>query len=107
MNQADHDRRSLALHQRVCARLQGDAALIGEALNILHRWMAMDGPRADSATARWHALAVAGDVDRIATAACEMGEHGDQLRQSSPLSCLLRPCERWAFLREWKAADGA
>lgn len=107
MNQTDHDRRSLALHQRVCARLQSDATLIEQARGILDRWMSMDGPRTDSATARWHDLLTGADVDQIVAAACESGEHGDQLRRSSPLACLLSPRERWTFLREWKAADGA
>lgn len=106
MSQADHDRRSLALHQRVCGRLRDDARLIEQARGILDRWMSIDGPRADSATVRWHALLAGADVDRISAAACEPGEHGDQLRQSSPLACPLSPRERWAFLREWRAANG-
>ncbi|MEO8249103.1 MAG: hypothetical protein ABI589_07005 [Burkholderiales bacterium] len=105
MNQQDHDRRSLALHQRVCKRLRVDSSLPDQARRIMRRWTALGDQRAASAAAHWRALLEAGDVDALITAACAPGERGDQLRQASPHSCRLAPREQWEFLSEWKAVD--
>jgi hypothetical protein len=82
--------------------LRADPALVQRARTTLARWSTRDGPRVDVARARWEALLSDGDLDRLIAAATDPSETGDQLRQSSPLSCLLDARERWAWLRAWQ-----
>ena len=97
------DLRSLALHQLVAAKLRSDASQLERARAILDRWRGIVSPRALPLLDEWARLFDQG-VEKLLEVALEDSERSSQLRQSSPLSCLLAPWERHLFLRHWKSS---
>jgi hypothetical protein len=73
------DRRSLALHEAVAAKLEQEPALLGVARANVKRWLAVHPA----------AALVAPDEDAA------------RLRQSSPFAGVLTPGERLAILRQY------
>lgn len=99
MNQQDHDARSLAWHRHVVARMRDDPALLDKAHAILAHWKSL-GPRPNrDYLAAWQAALTLG-MDAVEQLASDESEHGNALRQCSPISSVLSR-ERWAFRKDW------
>ena len=92
------DQRSLALHQLVAAKVRRDPALLDKAKQILQHWRPSVSPRTYVYLDEWQRLIDQGP-DACLAVAVEDSEHAAALRQASPLSCLLKPRERFQFLK--------
>lgn len=92
--------RRLAMHHLVAAKLRERPELLARARTIVTRWMEMHGNR-DPYWSRWLALLDHG-LNAVIAVAEEESESANDMRQSSPLLCLLGNAERWAFLQQWK-----
>lgn len=103
MNHEELDQRSLALHQLVIARVERDPSLLARAQTTLARWQKTSSVRTQPALLQW-AKVLAQGLKAVKQAALLQDDEGQNLRQSSPLACLLTPRERWDFLKNWKAA---
>ena len=95
------DQRSLALHRLIEQKIRQDPALLMRARQTLARWRASASPRSQAYLEEWQQL-IDSSVGPCLAVATEDSEHATALRQSSPLSCLLSPQERFAFLRQWQ-----
>lgn len=92
--------RRLAMHRLVAAKLRERPQELERARRIVVHWMEMHGSR-DPYWPRWLALLDQG-LEAVLAVAEEDSESANDMRQSSPLSCLLGNAERWAFLRQWQ-----
>lgn len=97
------DQRSLALHQLVAEKVRQDQSLLLKAQAVLNHWHQTASPRTFVYLDAWQNLLDQG-LDACLAGATEASERGDALRQASPLACLLTSRERFAFLKQWKAA---
>ena len=79
------DRQSWLMHQEAVHMLQVDPSLADTALAILARWDTHVCSRSKLLRERWVQII----AEREWSAALDTSEVGNQLRQSSPLSCLL------------------
>lgn len=102
LTQQQHDQRSLDLHRLIVGKIQEDPSLLLRAGAILARWKMMAGPNTSSYISEWERL-LASNPSEISAYACDPSEHGNALRQNSPLACLLRPKERSRFLKDWRS----
>jgi len=93
---ASAERRSLAYHRVVAARL--DAQRVEHARRLVARWAA-EGTLADPYAQRWRALLDLELAD-LAAALVRDDEPMRDLRQCSPFAGVLEPHERWRILRE-------
>ena len=101
------DQRSLALHRAVVDKIRHDPTLLVRARGTLLRWRQKNvGGRTQPYLDEWQQVLDA-DLESCLALAVEESEHAEALRQSSPLSCLLTPKERFAFLKEWQQAHAA
>lgn len=96
------DQRSLALHRLVAEKIRQDQSLLLMAQSTLTRWRCTASPRTFVYLDAWQQLLNQG-MEVCLAAATEESERGDALRQASPLSCLLSPRDRFAFLKQWSA----
>jgi hypothetical protein len=89
------DRRSLALHEAVAAKLEAQPALIRVALANLERWL-----RANETAAllEWRQLLDVTSMPQLLAILRSPGEEAARLRQSSPFAGLLTPRERQSIL---------
>ncbi len=93
---ATAERRSLAYHRAVAARL--DDPLRERARATLERWSAagvLPEPYAD----QWRRV-LGLPLDELAAAILANDEAARDLRQCTPFAGVLPPAERWAILRE-------
>ena len=91
MHHQEQDARSLALHTAAVDLMRSDDALIQRALGILARWDKTMGVRSKPLRDEWARIIV--ERERDWELALSTSERGNQLRQASPVSCVL-PTER-------------
>lgn len=92
------DRRSLALHRAVVARLEREPDRFAHVQAVLDRWLTTAAPATRPALEEWRRIFAAGRATALAVAV-ERSERGARLRQSSPFCGVLSHQERWALLR--------
>lgn len=90
------DRQSWLMHQEAVRMLQADPTLCDKALATLARWDTHVCSRSRPLRERW--VQIIGNRDWAA--ALDTSEVGNQLRQASPLSCLLSDGVRRAILAQ-------
>jgi hypothetical protein len=90
------DRRSLALHQAVAAKIEAHPELLERARANLTRWIGR-APR--GALLEWQHLLERTSIGDLVTLLRSDSETAARLRQSSPFAGLLTPDERQAILR--------
>jgi hypothetical protein len=95
------DRRTLALHRAVAAKIRLEPALMQVALNNIARWEARGFSRAQPYLNEWKRIIGQG-ADFALRSMVDPGEQATALRQSSPFAGVLTPAERTAILREWR-----
>jgi hypothetical protein len=92
------DRRSLALHDAIAAKIETDPELLTVARANLVRWIS----RAPSgALVEWLDLLDRTPVDDLLRLLRSEGDYAARLRQSSPFAGILTPQERMAILRRY------
>ena len=89
------ERRSLALHEAVAARLEADPRLLEGARANLERWLST-APRA--ALIEWRQLLDVTPLPQLLALLRSPGDRAVQLRQSSPFVGVLSPEERQSIL---------
>ena len=94
------DRRSLALHERVAARLEADPALLETARANVERWLCSTP---SAALLEWRHLLRDTPPPEILALLRSRGEIATRLRQSSPFAGVLTPEERRAILAEYES----
>jgi hypothetical protein len=90
------DRRSLALHDAVAAKIEAHPELLGVARANLARWLSR-GPQ--PALLEWRELLDRTSVTELVALLRSGSEAAVRLRQSSPFAGVLTPDERRAILR--------
>jgi len=95
------DQRSLALARAVVAHIERDLARAGvrHAQRVCARWLTLSSC---PTVAEWAAL-LEDSWPRIRSRLLEESEDGQRLRQSSPFCSVLRPQERLAIYRTYRA----
>lgn len=92
------DRRSLALHDAIAAKIEADPGLLDVARGNLLRWISQ---RSSAALLEWLDLLDRTPVTEVARLLRSQGEYAARLRQSSPFAGILTPQERMAILRDY------
>jgi hypothetical protein len=92
------ERRSLALHRAIAARLREDPALVARARRNLAEWSSA-GALAPYYRDAWTGL-LDGPFERLLAVLCEDTERARELRQATPFAGIVPPRERWAIWRE-------
>jgi len=100
------DAQSLLMHREAVRMLKEDPSLVARAQEILQRWMIVDSTRRSRRLLeRWQAIISARDWEQ----ALAQTDEGQQLRQASPLGCLLPDAVRLDIIRllreDWNSAD--
>jgi predicted NACHT family NTPase len=90
------DRRSLALHDAVAARLEAQPELLDVARRNVARWLSRG---TQGALLEWQALLERLSVSDVVALLRSESETAVRLRQSSPFAGVLTPDERRAILR--------
>ena len=96
------DARSLALAQRIAAKIMDDPSLVDRARDNLARWAS----RLDAwpaALREWKEMLANASVEEILSALLADDEEGRRRRQSSPFTGILSPAERKAVFDEYEA----
>lgn len=83
-NHEEQDRQSLMLHTEAVRMMQDEPALIDRALSILDRWESKQS-KSHPSFMEWRRILLERDWD----AALATSEFGNQIRQSSPVGCVL------------------
>ena len=99
------DRRSLALHQAIAAKLRADPSLMAIAHDNLDRWSRQNG-RSQPYWDAWREL-LALPLDQLLSQMAEESERMTALRQASPFAGILTPRERWAIYDRFPAEPPA
>lgn len=94
----EQDRQSLMLHTESVLMMQADPSLIDRALRILDRWDDMES-KPHPSFIEWRRIL----LERDWTAALSTSERGNQIRQSSPMSCVLPNEKRLAIMRQCRS----
>ncbi|MBU0916590.1 MAG: hypothetical protein KKD97_09570 [Gammaproteobacteria bacterium] len=102
LQHSDLDRRSLAIHRLAVEKLEREPALLSRARAILARWRAASSARTAPDLDEWQRLLDTDGGSGVLTVALEDTERAAQLRQSSPLACLLTSQERFAIIKQWR-----
>ena len=89
------DRRSLALHEAVAAKLESDPRLLEVARGNLERWLITTS---GAALLEWRHLLDVTPLPQLLALLRSPGDHATRLRQSSPFAGLLTPAERQSIL---------
>lgn len=97
----EQDRQSLMLHTEAVQMMQADPSLIDRALRILDRWEAMKSQPHPSYV-EWRRILLERDWE----AALSTSERGNQIRQSSPMSCVLPNEKRLAIIHRCHGKTG-
>lgn len=87
------ERRSLALHRAIAAKLGAHPDLLAIAHDNLDRWSRMGG-RSQPYWDQWRAM-LAQPIEDLLAAIQEDSPRMTELRQSSPFAGVLDPKERW------------
>ena len=87
------ERRSLALHRAMAAKLRERPELLGVAHDNLERWSRM-GSRSQPYWNQWREI-LTRPLDEILAIMTEDSPRMTDLRQSSPFAGVLEPKERW------------
>jgi hypothetical protein len=90
------DRRSLALHEIVAAKIEASPDLLDVARANLARWIS-HAPH--GALLEWQSLLERATISELAALLRSESETAARLRQSSPFAGILTPDERRAILR--------
>jgi hypothetical protein len=93
------DRRSLALHEAVAAKLQANPQLLDVARENVDRWLE-SGPR--PALIEWRRLLETTSLPELLALLLAADERGAWLRQSSPFAGVLSPEERQFILDRYE-----
>jgi len=91
------------LHAQVAIKLRQNPGLLNEAAAWVALWQETTAPGNLPALKKWEQLLHSGLEATLAVALSDDPE-ATELRQSSPLPCLLSPQERWRFLAKWRAS---
>ena len=94
------DRRSLALHEAVAAKLETQPQLLEVARANLQRWLTTN-PAA--ALREWWQLLDATPLPELVALLRSPGDQATRLRQSSPFAGLLTPAERQSILDDYES----
>ena len=94
------DRRSLAFHERVAAKLEADPSLLETARGNVERWLRTTP---SAALLEWRHLLQDTPLPELLVLLRSRGELATRLRQSSPFAGLLTPEERRAILTEYES----
>jgi hypothetical protein len=94
------DRRSLALHEAVAARIEAHPELLDVARRNLARWSSHGR---QGALLEWQALLERVSIGELVALLRSESETAARLRQSSPFAGVLTPEERRAILRRHDA----
>jgi hypothetical protein len=94
------DRRSLALHEAVAAKLEAQPQLLEVARANLQRWLSTN-PAA--ALGEWRQLLDTTPLPALLALLRSPGEQAARLRQSSPFAGLLTPAERQSILNDYES----
>ena len=93
------DRRSLALHRAIAAKLRADPSLLNIARENLDRWSQQNG-RSQPYWDAWRRL-IDGPFEDLLLLLEDDSEHMTGMRQASPFAGVLTPRERWATYDEF------
>lgn len=102
LQHSDLDRRSLAMHRLAVQKLEREPALLERARAILARWREAASARTAPDLDEWQRLLDTDGGRGVLAVALEDTERAAQLRQSSPLACLLTSQERFAIIKQWR-----
>lgn len=94
----EQDVRSLALHTAAVELMRADESLIEKALDILARWDAHVSTGSKPLRDEWVRILRERDWE----SALSVGERGNQLRQASPVACVLPTAQRLAIIQATK-----
>ena len=94
------DRRSLALHEAVAAKLEGDPNLLNVARLNLERWHRTNPT---PALTEWARLLDTTPFHELLALLRSPSEDAVRLRQSSPFAGVLAPEERQAILNDYES----
>ena len=97
------DRRSLALHRAIAAKLRAEPALIAIALDNIERWSRAGG-RSQPYWDAWREI-LSRPLPEILDLLGEQSERMTAMRQATPFAGVLTPAERWAIYEEFAQAD--
>jgi len=98
------DRRSLALHRAIAAKLRADPTLLEIARQNLKRWSLQEG-RSQPYWDAWLEL-LDQPMEVLLAALVEESERMTAMRQATPFAGVLSPAERWAIYADFpKNAD--
>ena len=95
MHHQEQDARSLALHTAAIKSIRADETLIQRALDILARWDTHCCVRSKPLRDEWVRIL----RERDWQLALSVSERGNQLRQASPVSCVLPTKRRLEIIR--------
>lgn len=95
MRHQEQDARSLALHTAAIELMRANETLIQRALDILARWDSQASVRSKPLRDEWVRIL----QERDWALALSVSERGNQLRQASPVSCVLPNEQRWEIIR--------
>jgi hypothetical protein len=95
MHHQEQDARSLALHAAAIELMQADESLIQQALDILARWDTHVSARSKPLRDEWVRIL----RERDWALALSAGERGNQLRQASPVTCVLPTEQRLEIIQ--------
>lgn len=102
---ADHkeqDRQSLMLHTEAIKMMQADSALIERALSTLDRWEGMEF-KPHPSLVEWRRILLEHDW----STALSTSDHGYQIRQSSPVGCILSNEKRLDIIWECRGSTSS
>ncbi len=99
-NHEPQDAQSLLMHRAATKLLGSNPALAERALQTLDRWRASGPSSTQPLWDEWRSIIERSDWNR----AVEVSEHGQQLRQASPLPCLLPQETRLAIIASVRKA---
>ena len=94
------DRRSLALHEAVAAKLEAEPQLLDVARLNLQRWLRTSST---AALREWSRLLDTTPLPDLLVLLRSPGEEAARLRQSNPFAGLLTPLERQAILNDYES----
>lgn len=94
------DRRSLALHEAVAAKLETDPTLVDLARANVRRWLATNPA---TALVEWRAVLDATPLPQLVALLRSPDEEAARMRQSSPFAGVLSPAERQAILEQYES----
>lgn len=98
MHHQEQDALSLALHTEAVGMMRADSTLIDRAIAILIRWHTPGDHHSKPLREEWMRIL----TDRLWAVALDPDERGNQLRQASPVSCVLPNELRLAIIKECK-----